>query len=354
MATHCPAALTLLDPLAALACGDWWLALQGTSLNSATSQPTLVSHSRLRPLGRGGPPAVVTPSKSSANATHCPPGLLELSVPEPPLGFLRSDTSGFSLWLAPSASRGAPLPCSAWHTADEQGGWMVLDGDKHRQHQSQGAHRVMFSMMVRPGVGVSVPGKLEARLDRRSSHSLGCRSALTNPLPPYSRLHLTFTPASLPRLPSPGWEALQARFMSTGPVLPSHARERRPYLHGSLQLAPLGGPQGHGHPIQAEAQLPDHAVAGESVAGPQGQRQRGCRELLLRQGERQAFLPRGAQLALLERRLGLHGAHAVGHAALDVAVTASVVVAGHSCSQGETGTDAGGSSAHGEARMALL
>ena len=274
MATHCPAALTLLDPLAALACGDWWLALQGTSLNSATSQPTLVSHSRLRPLGRGGPPAVVTPSKSSANATHCPPGLLELSVPEPPLGCLRSDTtsmtaattvvvcSGFSLWPVPSASRGAPLPCSAWHTADEQGGWMVLDGDKHRQHQSQGAHRVMFSMMVRPGVGVSVPGKLEARLDRRSSHSLGCRSALTNPLPPYSRLHLTFTPASLPRLPSPGWEALQARFMSTGPAQPRPGEAALPSRKSSAR--PTGRPPGARTPHPGRGAAPRPRCGGRS------------------------------------------------------------------------------------------
>ena len=75
---------------------------------------------------------------------------------------------------------------------------------------------------------------------------------------------------------------------------------------------------------------------------PQGQCQGRCGELLLGQGEHQAFLPHGVQLPLLEGRLGLHGAHAVGHAALDIAVTASIVVAGHSCSQGETGTDVGG------------
>jgi hypothetical protein len=55
----------------------------------------------------------------------------------------------------------------------------------------------------------------------------------------------------------------------------------------------------------------------------------------------QALLPGGELLPLLQGCLCLHGARPDGQTALDIAVTASVVVTGHSCRQGQSNTDLG-------------
>lgn len=141
---------------------------------------------------------------------------------------------------------------------------MVLDGDKHRQHQSQGAHSEIFSMMVKPGVGVSVAGKLEARLDPRNPQILGYQFPLTTPAHPIQDSTSLLHPASLPRLPSPGWEGLQARFMSTwpSPALPPQGEATLPSLKSSAR--PTGQPPGARTPHPGRGAAPRPHCGGRS------------------------------------------------------------------------------------------
>ena len=141
---------------------------------------------------------------------------------------------------------------------------MVLDGDKHRQHQSQGAHSVMFSMTVRPGVGVSVPGKLEARLDPRGPQSLGCRSPLTTPLPPYSRLHLTFIPRLPAQTPIPRLGRSPGSFHEhwPGPARPRPGEAALPSLKSSAR--PTGRPPGARTPHPGRGAAPRPHCGGRS------------------------------------------------------------------------------------------